>query len=101
MTCGEKCEILHIFVSEFDEMRFKKMNARVITAILALLGFGTACSSVKQAAKGSEEAPDSVTVLRPIRLMYGVPVRDFQARPLVDTTRGASERQQPDDASAE
>lgn len=71
------------------------MNARVITALLALLGFGTACSGVRQTAKNSDDAKDSVTVLRPIRLMYGVPVRDFQARPLSDTLRDASARYGP------
>jgi len=80
-------------------MCFKKMNARVITALLALLGFGTSCSGVKQVAKGSDETTDSMTVVRPIRLMYGVPVRDFQARPLADTVRDASEAVRPGDAS--
>lgn len=97
---GEKCEILHIFVSEIGGFCFKNMNARIITAMLALLGFGTACSGVKRSAKGSAETTDSLTVVRPIRLMYGVPVRDFQARPLVDTTRDASRSEQPD-ATAE
>lgn len=81
------------------------MNARIIIAMLALLGFGSACSGVKQASKGSEAAPeavpDSVTVYRPIRLMYGVPVRDFQAKPLADTVRNASGQVRPDDAPAE
>ena len=58
------------------------MNARIITALLALLGFGAACSGVKETAKSAGSRADSVRVQRPIRLMYGVPVREFQARPL-------------------
>jgi len=56
------------------------MNARIITALLALLGFGAACSGVKETAKSAGSRADSVRVQRPIRLMYGVPVREFQAR---------------------
>ena len=55
------------------------MNARIITALLALLGFGAACSGVKETAKSTDSRADSVRVQRPIRLMYGVPVREFQA----------------------
>ena len=62
------------------------MNARIITALLALLGFGAACSGVKETAKSTDSRADSVRVQRPIRLMYGVPVREFQAR------RGAAGR---------
>ena len=51
------------------------MNARIITALLALLGFGAACSGVKETAKSTDSRADSVRVQRPIRLMYGVPVR--------------------------
>ena len=61
------------------------MNARIITALLALLGFGAACSGVKETAKSTDSRADSVRVQRPIRLMYGVPVREFQARPLADS----------------
>ena len=61
------------------------MNARIITTLLAMLGFGVACSGTKGAAKTPEEAADTVRIQRPIRLMYGVPVRDFQARPLTDS----------------
>ena len=64
------------------------MNARIITALLALLGFGAACSGVKETAKSAGSRADSVRVQRPIRLMYGVPVREFQARPLADSARG-------------
>lgn len=64
------------------------MNARIITALLALLGFGAACSGVKETAKSTDSRADSVRVQRPIRLMYGVPVREFQARPLADSARG-------------
>ena len=55
--------------------RTKNMNARIITALLALLGFGAACSGVKETAKSTDSRADSVRVQRPIRLMYGVPVR--------------------------
>ena len=76
------------------------MNARIITALLALLGFGAACSGVKETAKSA----DSVRVQRPIRLMYGVPVREFQARPLADSARGEgrlpSAEAQPEDVPA-
>ena len=68
--------------------RTKNMNARIITALLALLGFGAACSGVKETAKSTDSRADSVRVQRPIRLMYGVPVREFQARPLADSARG-------------
>ena len=64
------------------------MNARIITALLALLGFGAACSGVKETAKSTDSRADSVRVQRPIRLMYGVPVREFQARPLADSAPG-------------
>ena len=53
--------------------RTKNMNARIITALLALLGFGAACSGVKETAKSADSRADSVRVQRPIRLMYGVP----------------------------
>ncbi len=69
------------------------MNARIITALLALLGFGTACSGVKESAKSADDRTDSVRIHHPIRLMYGVPVREFQARPLVDSTH--SEERHP------
>ena len=75
--------------------RTKNMNARIITALLALLGFGAACSGVKETAKSTDSRADSVRVQRPIRLMYGVPVREFQARPLADSAsvrRGAAGR---------
>lgn len=76
------------------------MNARIITALLALLGFGAACSGVKETAKSA----GSVRVQRPIRLMYGVPVREFQARPLADSARGEgrlpSAEAQPEDVPA-
>ena len=69
--------------------RTKNMNARIITALLALLGFGAACSGVKETAKSTDSRADSVRVQRPIRLMYGVPVREFQARPLFRRSDGA------------
>ena len=77
--------------------RTKNMNARIITALLALLGFGAACSGVKETAKSTDSRADSVRVQRPIRLMYGVPVREFQARPLADSARGEA---QPEDVPA-
>ena len=64
------------------------MNARIITALLALLGFGAACSGVKETAKSAGSRADSVRVQRPIRLMYGVPVREFQARPIRLAAKG-------------
>ena len=80
--------------------RTKNMNARIITALLALLGFGAACSGVKS----TDSRADSVRVQRPIRLMYGVPVREFQARPLADSARGEgrlpSAEAQPEDVPA-
>lgn len=80
------------------------MNARIITALLALLGFGAACSGVKETAKSADGRADSVRVQRPIRLMYGVPVREFQARPLTDSVRGEgrlpSAVAQPEDVPA-
>lgn len=84
------------------------MNARIITALLALLGFGAACSGVKETAKSADSRADSradsVRVQRPIRLMYGVPVREFQARPLADSARGErrlpSAEAQPEDVPA-
>ena len=36
------------------------MNARIITALLALLGFGAACSGVKETAKSTDSRADSV-----------------------------------------
>ena len=79
------------------------MNARIITALLALLGFGAACSGVKETAKSTDSRADSVRVQRPIRLMYGVPVREFQA-PLADSARGEgrlpSAEAQPEDVPA-
>lgn len=82
----------------------KNMNARIITALLALLGFGAACSGVKETAKSTDSRADSVRVQRPIRLMYGVPVREFQARPLADSARGEgrlpSAEAQPEDVPA-
>lgn len=89
------------FVKKGNEQT-KNMNARMITALLALLGFGTACSGVKEAAKTSDAgSSDSVEIHRPIRLMYGVPVREFQARPLADSVQGAERRQSDADQSAD
>ena len=73
------------------------MNARIITALLALLGFGAACSGVKETAKSTDSRADSVRVQRPIRLMYGVPVREFQAR---GEGRLPSAEAQPEDVPA-
>ena len=75
------------------------MNARIITALLALLGFGAACSGVKETAKSTDSRADSVRVQRPIRLMYGVPVREFQARPLAEGRLPSAEAQ-PEDVPA-
>lgn len=85
--------------------RTKNMNARIITALLALLGFGAACSGVKETAKstgqpcGQREGPTADPCL-----MYGVPVREFQARPLADSARGEgrlpSAEAQPEDVPA-
>ena len=76
-----------------ESTRTKDMNARIITALLALLGFGAACSGVKETAKRADEGADSVKIQRPIRLMYGVPVREFQARPLTDSIRSGEQPQ--------
>jgi len=84
----------------------KKMNARIITALLTLLGFGTACTGVKETAKSSTDGRDSIRIRiqHPIRLMYGVPARDFHARPFADTLSGAerprTEAQISEEASA-
>ena len=70
------------------------MNARIITALLALLGFGAACSGVKETAKSAGSRADSVRVQRPIRLMYGVPVRESvrSRRRAASARRGAAGR---------
>ena len=72
------------------------MNARIITALLALLGFGAACSGVKETAKSTDSRADSVRVQRPIRLMYGVrpPV------PVEEVERLPSAEAQPEDVPA-
>lgn len=56
------------------------MKKRVIWAILAVLGFSTACSTVKQTATQSDEqstevkgGKDGELEAQRIRLMYGVP----------------------------
>ncbi|WP_317318928.1 hypothetical protein [Alistipes communis] len=76
------------------------MNARIITALLALLGFGAACSGVKETAKSADSRADSVRVQRPIRLMYGVPVREFQADSARGERRLPSAEAQPEDVPA-
>ena len=82
------------------------MGKKVKWALLTMLGFATACSTVKNAPQGGpqDQAPDSARVERQIRLMYGVPVREFQARPLADSARGEgrlpSAEAQPEDVPA-
>lgn len=41
-------------------------------AIIALLGFSTACSTVKEGSKSKTEEPDKVEVKPSIVVMYGV-----------------------------
>lgn len=59
------------------------MKYKVIASILALLGFGSSCSTVKQSNGRQETDPpseireDSVEVPQ-IRLMYGVPRAEFR-----------------------
>ena len=52
------------------------MNRKLKLALAALMGFSAACSTVKNApSKGSvdaEAASDTVSVARPIIVMYGV-----------------------------
>ena len=50
------------------------MGKKVKWALLTMLGFATACSTVKNAPQGGpqDQAPDSARVERQIRLMYGV-----------------------------
>ena len=50
------------------------MGKKVKWALLTMLGFATACSTVKNAPQGKpqDQAPDSARVERQIRLMYGV-----------------------------
>ena len=84
------------------------MNARIITALLALLGFGAACSGVKETAKSTDSRADSVRVQRPIRLMYGVrppvpveeverqqAIREKTARKEVKKAQRAREKEAP------
>ena len=49
------------------------MGKKVKWALLTMLGFATACSTVKNAPQGKpqDQAPDSARVERQIRLMYG------------------------------
>ena len=50
------------------------MGKKVKWALLTMLCFATACSTVKNAPQGGpqDQAPDSARVERQIRLMYGV-----------------------------
>lgn len=49
------------------------MINKVKLAIVALLGFSTACSSVKNTAKSKEDKTPSEEVTPAIKVMYGVP----------------------------
>lgn len=61
------------------------MTKKLKLALVALLGFSAACSSVKNAPSKSDGAAEGVTVSpddRPaIRVMYGVPAPRKQLRP--------------------
>jgi len=59
------------------------MKYKAIAAILAMLGFGTSCSTVKH--PKSEQKPDKpaevltdTVEIQQIRLMYGVPRAEFR-----------------------
>ena len=98
------------------------MGKKVKWALLTMLGFATACSTVKNAPQGKpqDQAPDSETakstdsradsvrVQRPIRLMYGVrppvpveeverqqAIREKTARKEVKKAQRAREKEAP------
>lgn len=70
------------------------MRFKVLSTLLALLGFGASCSGVRHAGKSAEQAPgevpdreiDTQYVEPPIRLMYGVPPRDYRVQPSAEET---------------
>ncbi len=49
------------------------MINKIKLAIVALLGFSTACSSVKQTTKSKDDKTPSEEVTPAIKVMYGVP----------------------------
>ncbi len=52
------------------------MDKKITLALLALLGFSTACSTVKNSAKSKDQAP-SATEQPTTVVMYGVPNPDI------------------------
>jgi hypothetical protein len=64
----------YICSSVLSVKSLKAMGKKVKWALLTMLGFATACSTVKNAPQGEpqDQAPDSARVERQIRLMYGV-----------------------------
>ena len=63
------------------------MSKKIKWALLAMLGFATACSTVRNTARNENpapELPDTVENVPQIRLMYGVrpPVSEEEARRL-------------------
>lgn len=86
------------------------MGKKVKWALLTMLGFATACSTVKNAPQGEpqDQAPDSARVERQIRLMYGVrppvpveeverqqAIREKTARKEVKKAQWAREKEAP------
>ena len=74
------------------------MNRRLKLAIAALLGFSTACSTVKQAPQESEPQPDSVKMVPAIKVMYGT--RPPQPR-VVDAPLQQPQPADPSESAAE
>ncbi|HJI18418.1 MAG: hypothetical protein ACLSVO_10990 [Alistipes sp.] len=72
------------------------MSKKIKWALLAMLGFATACSTVRNTARNENpapELPDTVENVPQIRLMYGVrpPVSEEEARRL-DSLRQVAAR---------
>jgi hypothetical protein len=78
--------VLCFFVYLHTENCRREMNRRIITAILAMLGFGVACSSVRKSTPGTELKVDTVQERTIIRLMYGPPRREYQPQQFSDST---------------
>lgn len=71
---------MFIFVLTFFQGKTKIMDKKVKLALLALLGFSTACSTVRSGSKSREREP--AEVVRPTTIvMYGVrpPVQEDKA----------------------
>ena len=70
-------------------------------AIIALLGFSTACSTTKQTTKNEKEQEPKLEMTPPVVVMYGVrrpvkPVKDMQTPEVQNSEQGNVQTTPPD-----